>query len=68
MKLNLDRDTPLHVAAWVGRPGVVSSLLKLIIDQPALDMETQGNGRLKMLRRGNKKDNAALHEAIAYWE
>ncbi|XP_031405832.1 protein ACCELERATED CELL DEATH 6-like [Punica granatum] len=63
-KPNIDGDTPLHVAARAGQLGVVSSLLKQMIEEPAFDIESGRNCRLKMVMWKNKRDNTALHVAI----
>ncbi|OWM88730.1 hypothetical protein CDL15_Pgr002497 [Punica granatum] len=63
-KPNIDGDTPLHVAARAGQLGVVSSLLKQMIEEPAFDIESGGNCRLEMVMWKNKRDNTALHVAI----
>ena len=57
---NSKGNTPLHVAASVGD----SSMVKLLIDQAKLDVET--GGRQQLLSMVNQDGDTALHVAVRY--
>ncbi|KAF8023816.1 hypothetical protein BT93_F1102 [Corymbia citriodora subsp. variegata] len=65
MQPNSEGDTPLHVASGAGHLSVVKFLVTEITStSPQLDIESGCNLNLEMLRRGNRRNNTALHEAI----
>ncbi|CAL5402834.1 unnamed protein product [Camellia sinensis] len=63
-QLNLDGDTPLHVAARAGRISIVSFLVNEMLSSSYGDIENRGNRETEILRMRNKWGNTVLHEAV----
>ncbi|XP_030453292.1 ankyrin repeat-containing protein At5g02620-like [Syzygium oleosum] len=66
MQPNSEGDTPLHVASGAGHLSVVKFLvIEITSTSPSqLDIESGCHGNFEILRRGNRMNNTALHEAI----
>ncbi|KAK2990405.1 hypothetical protein RJ640_001737 [Escallonia rubra] len=58
-RVNIQGDTPLHIAARNGCSGIVEALVKCM----TIDVERAGAGK-EMLRMLNKENDTPLHEAV----
>ncbi|KAL6283859.1 hypothetical protein ACE6H2_014788 [Prunus campanulata] len=61
---NLDGDTPLHVAARVGRFSIVNYLVRETLSMSQVEFGNMSSKMLETLRVRNRGNNTVLHEAV----
>ncbi|ONI13110.1 hypothetical protein PRUPE_4G203100 [Prunus persica] len=61
---NLDGDTPLHVAARVGRFSIVNYLVRETLSMSQVEFGNVSSKMLETLRVRNRGNNTVLHEAL----
>ncbi|XP_016652284.1 PREDICTED: ankyrin repeat-containing protein At5g02620 [Prunus mume] len=61
---NLDGDTPLHVAARVGRFSIVNYLVRETLSMSQVEFGNVSSKMLETLRDRNRGNNTVLHEAV----
>ncbi|KAI8002717.1 Protein ACCELERATED CELL DEATH 6 [Camellia lanceoleosa] len=64
--LNIDDETPLHIAARGAHSDIVKALIECAkrLDQ---EVESGGGATKEMLRAANKDNDTALHMAVRHW-
>ncbi|KAI7981787.1 Ankyrin repeat-containing protein [Camellia lanceoleosa] len=62
--LNIDGETPLHIAAREGHLDIVKALIECAKRLDHEEVETRGRANKEMLRATNKDNDTALHMAV----
>ncbi|CAL5416327.1 unnamed protein product [Camellia sinensis] len=62
--LNIDGETPLHIAAWEGHLDIVKALIECVKRLDHEEVESGGGAAKEMLQATNKDNDTALHRAV----
>ncbi|KAK0608008.1 hypothetical protein LWI29_024084 [Acer saccharum] len=66
LQVNVNAETPLHVAAKCGHSDMVEFLIKSTAKTQDEELESGIGAAKRMLRMTNNEGNTALHEAVHY--
>ncbi|KAK2647157.1 hypothetical protein Ddye_022352 [Dipteronia dyeriana] len=66
LQVNVNAETPLHVAAKYGHSDMVEVLIKSTTKAQHEELESGIEAAKRMLRMTNNEGNTALHEAVRY--